>query len=1011
MIEVERRAGIVHRARTLSERLEIARAIDAASAATPADEAGVNYLELWSRAFAPGDRAAFLRRLAWEGVTLEQAAIALSDAFAPAHASDAWAAATDKLLDDLRPAPVVDTELPFAEIWAAFAGAAWRALVGRRVSAATELGAAGAEAMQRQLARELARAGAVAVGEAFTKHGRYHEFIRATLDDRCASLGHAYPVWLRQLSLLVHSWVDATEEMLSRLDRDRAAIRETFAQSPAHIVAIDAGLSDPHHGRRRVTRLIFNSGLRLIYKPRAVGGERALNDLIAWLHARGVVPALAGVRVLDRESYGWMTDVQHDDFTSADEVREYFRRAGALLCLMHVLRGRDVHWENVIATRAGPVVIDAELLLQPVADGESPASPLLTGLLSCLQTGPDGEIVDVGGLRGDRIEHGPTAERIWTGLGTDNMRVSEQFQPIGPKANRVLLNGVVQDPGDHAASFVSGFTDLYRGLVAHRDALLAAGGPLDSLGAMRARVLVRPSHHYAAALHALADPRFQQDGRRWGCALDTLNRRYKFSLSMPRTWSFVAAERAALERLDLPSFSNAVDTTDVLDGDRVIASGFFRDSGLSAVKALIRELSEDDLRSHAAVLQRAASQSTRSRFSTALEIPTGEAGVQDHRAALVAVAEWIGRELAARATEADSGSLAALRLYDGAAGPAVMFAALAAITGATRWREESARAMAPLLAADWSMRDLLPTGATTGVGSVIYALTLIGRLSGDDRCVDAAARLAQELTDDALSADPASDLSDGIAGALLGLLALNAVRADATLIARAQHCGRLLRTRQARAGEGAAWAAHDSSPRAGFAHGAAGISYALTRLFEVTADASLPPVIASAHAFERGLFSVADRNWPSAGAHAEQGAVLMTAWCNGAPGIGIERAFAGTVFEDEGLAGEVGIAIEAAARAGAAQADHLCCGNIGRADVLFTIGHWLPSRDPMRIGMQIAGSVVARARERGHFRLSTGGAEYEVFTPGFFQGLSGIAYTLLRFADARRLPSVLAFGI
>jgi lantibiotic modifying enzyme len=137
----------------------------------------------------------------------------------------------------------------------------------------------------------------------------------------------------------------------------------------------------------------------------------------------------------------------------------------------------------------------------------------------------------------------------------------------------------------------------------------------------------------------------------------------------------------------------------------------------------------------------------------------------------------------------------------------------------------------------------------------------------------------------------------------------------------------------------------------------------------------------------------------------------MTAWCNGAPGIGLERAFAGTMFEDDALAGEVGIAIEASARAGAIQADHLCCGNIGRADVLFTIGQWLPSRDPMRIGMQIAGSVVARARERGHFRLSTGGAEYEVFTPGFFQGLSGIAYTLLRFADSRRLPSVLAFGI
>ena len=1008
MIEVEPRAGIVRRARTLSERLEIARAIDAA---TPADDAGVKYLELWSRAFAPGDRAAFLRRLAWEGVTLEQAAVALSDTFAPAHASDAWAAATDKLLQDLQPAPVVDAELPFSELWAALAGAGWRALIRRRAAAAAELGTAGAEAMQRQLSRELSRVGAVAVAEAFKPHGRYDEFIRATLDDRCASLGHAYPVWLRQLSLIVHSWVDATDELLSRLDRDRAAISETFGLAPSRIVAIDPGLSDPHHGRRRVSRVIFDSGLRLIYKPRAISGERALNDLIAWLHSRGVAPALPGVRILDRGRYGWMTDIQHDDFTAEGDVREYYRRAGALLCLMHVLRGRDVHWENVIATHAGPVVIDAELLLQPVADGEAPASPLLTGLLSCLQTGPDGEIVDVGGLRGDRIEHGPTAERIWTGLGTDDIRVSEQFQPIGPKANRVLLNGVVQDPGAYADAFVSGFTDLYRGLLAHRDALLAAGGPIESLRAMRARVLVRPSHQYAAGLHALADPRFQQDGRRWGCALDTLNRRYKFSLSLPRTWCFVAAEREALERLDLPSFSNVVDTTDVVDGDRVIAPGFFRDSGLSAVMSLIRELSEADLRHQAAVLRRVLSQSTRSRFSTALEIPSGEAGVQDHRAALTAVAEWIGRELAARATEIDSGSLPALRLYDGAAGPAILFAALAAMTGASRWREESARAIAPLVAADWSQGDPLPTGATTGVGSVIYALTLIARLSGDERCLDAAARLADRLTEDALSADPASDLSNGIAGALLGLLALNSARADATLIARAQHCGRLLRTRQVRAGDGAAWAAHDSPPRAGFAHGAAGISYALTRLFEITADTSLPPVIAGAHAFERGLFSVADRNWPSAGTHVEQGAVLMTAWCNGAPGIGLERAFAGTIFEDDELAGEVGLAIEAAARAGAAQADHLCCGNIGRADVLFTIGQWLPSRDPMRIGMQIAGTVVARARERGHFRLSTGGAEYEVFTPGFFQGLSGIAYTLLRFSDSRRLPSVLAFGI
>ena len=53
--------------------------------------------------------------------------------------------------------------------------------------------------------------------------------------------------------------------------------------------------------------------------------------------------------------------------------------------------------------------------------------------------------------------------------------------------------------------------------------------------------------------------------------------------------------------------------------------------------------------------------------------------------------------------------------------------------------------------------------------------------------------------------------------------------------------------------------------------------------------------------------------------------------------------------------------------------------------------------------------MLARARRRGHFRLSASGAEYPIVDPGFFSGLSGIGYTLLRLADPRALPSVLAF--
>jgi hypothetical protein len=41
--------------------------------------------------------------------------------------------------------------------------------------------------------------------------------------------------------------------------------------------------------------------------------------------------------------------------------------------------------------------------------------------------------------------------------------------------------------------------------------------------------------------------------------------------------------------------------------------------------------------------------------------------------------------------------------------------------------------------------------------------------------------------------------------------------------------------------------------------------------------------------------------------------------------------------------------------------------------------------------------------------LSASGAEYPIADPGFFQGLPGIGYTLLRLSDPQALPSILAF--
>jgi len=90
-------------------------------------------------------------------------------------------------------------------------------------------------------------------------------------------------------------------------------------------------------------------------------------------------------------------------------------------------------------------------------------------------------------------------------------------------------------------------------------------------------------------------------------------------------------------------------------------------------------------------------------------------------------------------------------------------------------------------------------------------------------------------------------------------------------------------------------------------------------------------------------------------------------------------------------------------------ADHLCCGNMGRCESLFTTGRRLMRREAVEGSRRLARVVIARARKAGHFCLAANGFEYRIFDPGFFRGVSGIGYTLLRLAAPSSLPSIAAF--
>jgi lantibiotic modifying enzyme len=86
--------------------------------------------------------------------------------------------------------------------------------------------------------------------------------------------------------------------------------------------------------------------------------------------------------------------------------------------------------------------------------------------------------------------------------------------------------------------------------------------------------------------------------------------------------------------------------------------------------------------------------------------------------------------------------------------------------------------------------------------------------------------------------------------------------------------------------------------------------------------------------------------------------------------------------------------------------DHLCCGNLGRTELLMTAAQRLGRDDLWEVARQQAASIAGRAEKNGTFLLHHL-LPQEVHNPGFFTGSAGIGYQLLRLAYPERVPSVL----
>lgn len=316
-------------------------------------------------------------------------------------------------------------------------------------------------------------------------------------------------------------------------------------------------------------------------------------------------------------------------------------------------------------------------------------------------------------------------------------------------------------------------------------------------------------------------------------------------------------------------------------------------------------------------------------------------------------------------------------------------------------------------------------GGSYGLGSILYGLAFAGVCLQEPTLVRAAYNVCrQRITHGLIREDKHLDVMHGCAGCILALIAL--LQADSRLIQPtlqsteresvlqlAVTCGEVLLSKS----EGDGW---PTLFVGGFSHGVAGVAYALDVLSDSTGDLRYSRKANQARAYEDSLLSPtyvsqlqfiltlayqtcnSMDNWARLprgelleplSAHPER--YQACAWCHGAAGIVMSRFAARTMV---GAVSTVPMAaithIESRLLTGSS-GDTLCCGSLGCLEAVLIV-------NPQR-ALTLAAKLLSRFAATS---IQVAADHY-----GLFQGVGGVALTLLRVVAPQKLPSVCLWQI
>jgi type 2 lantibiotic biosynthesis protein LanM len=853
------------------------------------------------------------------------------------------------------------------------------------------------------------------------------------------------PVLLRLTATIVRQWIDTTIELFTRLHTDITEIRTFITHSAPNtkVQAIGGDLSDPHNFGHSVQILTFEDHTKLVYKPKDLRLDVAWYDLIVRFNTSSPPVDLKPVQTIACHDYGWTEFIEHTSCKAAQDIELFYRRSGAWLAIFHLFASSDMHFENILAHGAHPVPIDLEMILQastPEAEQATPEtaalveanhtvvnSVLMVGMLPSYAKSPNNKIFDAGGLNAVKNS---TPVGVWKNANTDGMRWMQVPTASTETPNIPHIKGQYAQLGDYLPAFIEGFEQYSHFLLKQRDAI-GVSTLLSPFKNLPVRKVIRNTRFYYMLLQRLKDHRNMGDGVTWSAQAEFLSRLADWDAKDDLLWPLQEAERIALVNLNVPHFVSPSDEdlvsaitghhtqTGATPGLERAAERFSQWSALEIerqvqiIKVSTSFVSRSDSdRNEKYLFKRKIKQLVPSLDQTALARESARIAetIQQHSTIKDKSAAWVGLDWLGAS---EVGQLVTLGpdLYNGTSGIGLYLAAHARYANDSSSRDLAFKALASTRlqiaqpsAPRWARG--LGIGGASGLGSIVYAFTVISELLVEPSLLQDALTASNLFSNELIAADRSLDVIAGSAGGILGLLALYRKTQSKEVLAKAIACGEHL-LRQPRLGEAGkrCWVVLgiSESPLTGFSHGAAGFAYALTSLAKVSGREEFEVAAQECVAYEDSCYNKDVFNWPDL--RATDATFFPSQWCHGAVGIGLARAASsrGEKSNVETIVSDINHAVQNTTANWPQHVDTLCCGTLGTIEFLGEAGEVLNQPALGQLSDQRLAQIIANRHAQGDYAWNAGDTAFNL---GLFRGLSGVGYTILRKLDPQ-LPNIL----